>query len=232
MEIGRKLSAGLGVAVLFFALSYGVMASLDPANFPIRSISFIGEKHALSYSDLQETITREISPGFFRLKVSTLQQALLSLPWIKQVDIRKIWPNKLVVKFEEHTPIARWGENGMFSATGHVFFPKEPLTQFNSLPVLKGPVARSAFVWEHYLIMSEILAPHELRISQLILAPRGSWHVKLDNGMTVNLGTDDIIKRLKRFVRVYKTHLQTKQQSIAHVDLRYTSGLAVGWKSG
>lgn len=232
MEIRSKITAGLGMALLFFALGYGVISCLDPANFPIRTITFVGEPRALSYEDLQKTIILEIEPGFFRLRVSHLQSALLSRPWMKHVDIRKIWPNRLVVKFEEHTPIARWGDNGMISATGQVFFPKESLSQFNSLPFLKGPAARSAYVWENYLEMREILASHKLGISQLILAPRGSWHVKLDNGVIVNLGTDDMIKRLKRFVRVYKTHLQSKNQAIAYVDLRYTSGLAVGWKSG
>lgn len=232
MEARGKISSAFGMAVLAFALSYGVISCLDPVNFPIRTITFIGEQSALSFDELQEKVIGEVEPGFIRLKVTDIQSSLLLLPWIKQVDIRRIWPNKLVIKYEEHVPVARWGENGIVSATGQVFFPKGELSQFNVLPYLKGPSARSAYVWQQYLAMKDILAPHELQISQLTLAPRGAWHLKLNNGMTVNLGTDDIIKRLKRFVRVYKTHLQSKHHAIAYVDLRYTSGLAVGWKSG
>lgn len=232
MEKGSKLSAAFGLAIMAFALSYALFWCTDPVNLPIESIIFAGERRSLSYQDMQEITLSNVTPGFFRLRVSYLQSCLLSIPWLKQVDIRKVWPNKLIIKYEEHAPAARWGEKGIISTAGTLFFPKEQGKDANALPFLKGPDGRNTQVWMQYLSMKSILATQNMMISELILAPRGSWELKLNNGITVILGTDDILKRLKRFVRVYQTHLQSAERDVAYVDLRYTSGLSVGWKSG
>lgn len=233
MEKAARLVGGvIGITALAFVLSNGAIHCFDPVNFPIREVLFVSEQRMVSSEMLQETIVEHLTSGFFRLRVSEIQESLLLHPWIKQVDVRKQWPNRLVIKLDEHTPAARWGENGMISTTGEVFFPEGSLESFTDLPVLEGPSIRRTWVWEHYLTMQSILSSHELSIAKLSLAPRGAWQMKLNNGMVIHLGKDDVMKRLKRFVRVYKTHLQSKREAMKYVDLRYTQGLAVGWKSG
>jgi cell division protein FtsQ len=48
--------------------------------------------------------------------------------------------------------------------------------------------------------------------------------------MTIVLGTNDILTRLRRFVHAYEKQLHMRQKDLAYVDLRYTSGMAIGWK--
>lgn len=66
---------------------------------------------------------------------------------------------------------------------------------------------------------------------RLELAQRGSWRFRLDNGMQVILGTHEKKQRLHRFVKAYNQSLKKDQASIAYVDMRYTTGMAVGWKA-
>ena len=50
--------------------------------------------------------------------------------------------------------------------------------------------------------------------------------------MKIELGRDDTMKRLQRFIDLYPVLLrqaQTDNKRIGYVDLRYDSGAAVGW---
>lgn len=227
----KRLSQGLSCVIIFFAVGYAVFWCLDPSHFPITSVRFIGERKNLSQEELRTAFVSEVNAGFFRLNVSTLQHQLLSLPWIKQADVRKVWPDQLVVRFEEHTPAAYWSDKGMISDMGTVFYPDISKVSDLNLPILQGPDGRQALVWQQLLVMEETLAPLNLTITHLTLAPRGAWHLRLSNGMMVILGTNDILKRLNRFVQAYDKHLSARAQEMSYVDLRYTSGMTVGWRS-
>jgi cell division protein FtsQ len=191
----------------------------------------LGERKYLSQENVRKVISSEVKAGFFGLKVLTLQQELLSLPWMKQVDIRKVWPNQLEIHFEEHTPAAMWGDKGVLSSAGILFYPPSTKSLLVKLPVLQGPEGRHTLVWDQFLAIKAILAPVNLEITQLVLAPRGAWHMKLSNGITVVLGTNDIMTRLSHFVGAYKKDLYARHQDMVYVDLRYTSGMTIGWKS-
>lgn len=224
----KRFLQTLSCVFVFFTVSYSVFWCLDPAHFPISSIRFIGERKYLSQHELQNVIFAEVKTGFFGLKVSSLQQHLLSLPWIKQVDVRKVWPNQLVIHFEEHEPAARWGDKGVISDMGALFYPELSKVDVE-LPKLQGPEGRAPLVWQQFLVMEETLAPLNLTITHLTLAPRGAWHLQLSNGITVILGTNDILMRLQRFVHAYEKQLHMRHTEMAYVDLRYTSGMAIGW---
>lgn len=226
----KRLFQALSCVFVFFAVAYSVFWCLDPAHFPIASVRFVGERKHLSRHELQEVIFAEVNTGFFGLKVSSLQHHLLLLPWIKQVDVRKIWPDQLVIHFEEHKPAAFWGDNGMISDVGTLFYPDLSKIKMD-LPMLQGPEGRASSVWQQFLVMEQTLAPLDLTITNLTLAPRGAWHLRLSNGITVVLGTNDILTRLRRFVHAYEKQLHTREQEMAYVDLRYTSGMSVGWKT-
>ncbi|MBS0288118.1 MAG: cell division protein FtsQ/DivIB [Proteobacteria bacterium] len=222
----------LSCVTVFFAVGYAVFWCFDPAHFPITSVKFSGQRHYLTQEELREAILPEIKAGFFRLKVSTLQQRLLSLPWIKQADVRKVWPDQLVVRFEEHSPAAYWDDKGIISELGTCFYPDLTKMKALDLPSLKGPEGKSSFIWQQFLAMEDILAPLKLNITQVYLAPRGAWQVQLSNGITVVLGTNDTLARLKRFVSAYEKHLKDHEKKMAYVDLRYTNGMAIGWNAG
>lgn len=220
---------------LFFATAYGVIWCLDPSHFPITTVKIIGQRHFLSANVLQETTVPYLQSGFFRLKVSSLQAQLLSLPWIKQVEVRKVWPNQLVIKFEEHTPAAYWInkgiKKGLISQTGTLFFPEMKNLKNMELPFLEGPENRSTLVWQQWLQMNNTLADLNLKITHLSLVARGAWQLRLSNGFSVILGRNDELNRLQAFAKAYERHLKDRQFEIASVDLRYTNGMAVGWRT-
>jgi cell division protein FtsQ len=227
----KRLAQAMSFIFIFGLLGYVLLWCFDPANCPISNVKLIGDRKYLALDDIEKTIVPEASLGFFRLKVSSLQQQLLSLPWIKQVQIRRVWPHELVINFEEKIPAARWGSNGLLSIEGELFYPLAMPKGFLNLPLLQGPEGRELQVWQQYLVMKETLLPIHLGIKQLVLAPRGAWHLQLSNDITVILGTNDTLMRLEQFIIAYQKDLHLRAANIATADLRYTSGMAIGWRN-
>ena len=226
----KRIRLLLSVASVCLIVIYGVVWSLEPTHFPITAVKFIGQRHYLSHESLQDAVLPHAQSGFFGLKVGALQKQLLGLPWLKQVQVRKVWPNQLIITFVEHQPVARWGETGLLSQSGVLFFPHLRKGEFGQLPLLQGPISRRPEIWQQYLVMNKTLSSAHLHIQRLMVAQRGSWDVQLSNGILVFLGTNDILSRLDQFLGAYQRDLHLKDAQIAYADMRYTSGMAIGWK--
>lgn len=83
-----------------------------------------------------------------------------------------------------------------------------------------------------------------MSITELVLSERFAWQLTLNDGVTLNLGREDRVKRVQRFMDIYpqikklaleKAKNQNKNQDeenqqVDYIDLRYDTGLAVGWK--
>ncbi|HKY69709.1 MAG TPA: cell division protein FtsQ/DivIB [Gammaproteobacteria bacterium] len=208
----------------------GVQWLRDPNHFPITEVELLGDIQYTATDTIRTQIADELNAGFFGTKISKLRAVLLSLPWIQNVEIDRVWPSKLVITLKEHEPFAKWNDTFVITRKGVLIHP-----DLNSipdgLPVLQGPQMLFHQVWQHYLEMSQILNPYDLTISRVILAPRGAWQVRLSNNSDIILGTWEVNDRLKRFVKIYSRALKEKGDNIRYFDLRYTSGLAVGWKT-
>ncbi|MOA05637.1 Cell division protein FtsQ [compost metagenome] len=64
------------------------------------------------------------------------------------------------------------------------------------------------------------------------MTARHSWQLALDNDVRLELGRDDRMGRLQRFIGLYPVLLQQAQaenKRVSYVDLRYDSGASVGW---
>jgi cell division protein FtsQ len=52
-----------------------------------------------------------------------------------------------------------------------------------------------------------------------------------EEGITINLGKEKIEARLQRFLSVLPRHLKSRIADVRAIDLRYSNGFAVSWKS-
>ena len=62
--------------------------------------------------------------------------------------------------------------------------------------------------------------------------PVHSVELVLSNGLRLVVGRDQIMKKMQRFLAVYRSDLQEKVDSVASIDLRYSNGVAVEWREG
>jgi len=66
----------------------------------------------------------------------------------------------------------------------------------------------------------------------LRLDARGALELQLDNGVVVRFGRKQVDERLARFVAVALRLIAQRATDIAYLDMRYTNGFAIGWRSG
>jgi cell division protein FtsQ len=144
-------------------------------------------------------------------------------PWVRKVDLRRQWPDHLEVSLEEHVPLARWGGDALVNTHGEVFtaaYDGKLLTFVGARESLKE-------ITIQYEFFRRNLAAVGLMPVQIQVSPRRAWQVRADNGLTIDLGREDIEPRLERFVGAYQRTVGRLQRRIDHVDLRYSNGFAV-----
>lgn len=201
----------------------------DPDNLPIQHVKVEGTVPHLNQARLQRVIDPYVKAGFVRLNVKALQQALWQDPWVSDVFVRRLWPDTVVVRLEEHQPLARWGAHQLLSTKGIVFSPPQAILP-KDLPYFDAPMGTEKRVLKTYTRMKNILDPLPLKIQRLELTPRGAWTLALEDHMVIQLGRQEITHRLERFVKAYDKIIHSHHEDVKTVDLRYPNGIAVRWK--
>lgn len=218
------------VVVVFLLILGGVTIYQKLSNshlMPMTQILISGQRHYVENRDLQKALAKVPESGnFFTLNVDKVQQALIALPWIKQVSVRKLWPNKLRIYMQERVPVAHWNQKDLLTPNGQIFDASQRNLK-KTLVQLRGPDDYAAKVLDAWQQMRQIVRPLHLDIKSVTLNDRDSWSLVLSNGIALRIGVQDRIKRLKRFVALYG---QLHPEKMAYADLRYNNGLAVGWK--
>lgn len=209
----------LGVALLKWLASEKSM--------PLSEMVIQGERTYVTDSELQ-TVLQDIPNGgnFFTLDVSGVQQKVESLPWVRRAAIRKQWPNRLLVYLHEQQAVAWWNKDSFINEQGEVFV--APMRLKSSLVELSGPEHSEAKVLEAYLQLKQLLAITDFELTKLLLGGRHEWQVELKRGIKLNIGQKDMIERVQRFIDLYP--FIEKKQEIEYLDLRYDTGIAVGYK--
>ncbi|VEC00806.1 Cell division protein FtsQ [Cedecea lapagei] len=207
----------------------------DAQRLPLSRLVVTGERHYTRNDDIRQSILALGPPGTFMTQdVNIIQQQIERLPWIKQASVRKQWPDELKIHLVEYVPIARWNDQHMVDAEGNSFSVPAERTSKQTLPMLSGPEGSENEVLQGYRDMGVVLAKDKFTLKEAAMTARRSWQLTLNNGIKLNLGRGDTMKRLNRFVELYpvlQQQAQADNKRISYVDLRYDSGAAVGWEA-
>ncbi|EOI3443933.1 cell division protein FtsQ [Cronobacter turicensis] len=206
----------------------------DAQRLPLSKLVVTGERHYTRNDDIRQSILALGAPGTFMTQdVNIIQNQIERLPWIKQASVRKQWPDELKIHLVEYVPIARWNDQHMIDTDGTAFSVPSDRASKQVLPLLYGPEGSENEVLQGYRSMGQVLAKDKFTLKEAAMTARRSWQVTLSNNIKLNLGRDDTMKRLERFVELYpvlQQQAQTDNKRISYVDLRYDSGAAVGWE--
>lgn len=249
-ENQKVWSFGLGLA-FFVCVLIGLISTawwltkmlVEQEHAPVNSIVVTGE---MPYTQREEVLSAmsDIDLGnFFQVNVNDIQTQVSALPWVYSVAVRKQWPNEVKIYVVDQTPVALWNGDFLLNQFGKAFqADKNKLN--HTLPEFFGPEGSELLALENFTNLNDLLEYRNLAIDELVLSERFSWQLTLNDGVMLNLGREERVKRVQRFMDVYpliKTHLkqQEKQknnhkkqlkQAVDYIDLRYDTGLAVGWK--
>lgn len=229
-----KASLWGGVVFLLFviaALVFGVVKAngymQDEQQMPVQVIDFSGDYQHVNITRLERLIRKSQPGSFFALDVNEVFELVEAQPWVYRASVRKKWPNTLKIYLVEQQPVAKWNEDLLlnpygdtFNADGHDI----------ALPRLYGPGGSEKTALEGYNAMHALLTTTAMNIEELSLSERFAWQVQLENGIELNLGRKEFIDRLQRFIDVYPL-LAQQEKTVKYIDLRYDTGVAVGWEN-
>ncbi len=221
------------VIVTIFSFSWYLNNKMSSAeSSPVTSIVIGGEMPFTIRQDIEIAIDNINLGNFFNVDVNEVQEKVAELPWVYSVSVRKKWPNELKIYVVDQTPIALWNGDFLINQYGKAF--QADTTRLETaLPAFYGPEGSEDIALENFINLSKLLKFSELSIDELLLTERHSWQLTLNNGVMLNLGRENRIERVQRFMDVYPQIIKTKKenQQVDYVDLRYDTGLAVGWKT-
>jgi cell division protein FtsQ len=198
----------------------------DEQQVPISHIEISGSYQYIQDRDISRLISKDVQGSFFSADINEIHTAVLKHPWVHQASVRKKWPNTIQVYLVEQTPVAIWNDDLLLNSEGVPFAGD---IQNDKLPTLFGPNGAEKTALSGYKAMQMILSTGTLTVDNLVLSERFAWQVQLNNGIKLNLGRQEFIDRLQRFINLYPL-LQQDSRAINYVDLRYDTGAAVGWK--
>ncbi|HEY1991074.1 MAG TPA: cell division protein FtsQ/DivIB [Gammaproteobacteria bacterium] len=234
VKFWRKRIFALGVAgALVLVIGAGLLAWLARPLLvgpKLTTLTLSGHLVHVDPAAVQRAVIPELGSGFFTTRVDRISGAVAALPWVASVSVRREWPHTLHIDLVEEVPVARWNGDGLLDAQGQVFVHNADQA-YASLPALSGRDDSAQDVLAQYDTLAGLLQPRGIAIVALSVDARGAATVELDDGIEVRLGREEAEQRLARFSAVALPALSAQLAAVAYVDMRYTNGFAVGWKT-
>jgi cell division protein FtsQ len=222
-DLLNALASALFGAAAALVLYAGGLAFVRLPVFALREVHVTDAAVHVTPAQVESMVRRELRGNFFTLDLGAARAAFEKLPWVRRVAVRRHWPGRLDVTLEEHVPLARWGDSALVNTHGEVF----EGAYDGALPVFTGPTGTAKEIAIQYTYFRRSLAAIGQVPAQLQISPRRAWQVKLDSGLTLELGREQIEARLARFIAAYGRTVAKLGGRIDYVDLRYSNGFAV-----
>ena len=218
-EALNRITRLILAATLLFAVWIIGRTGLE-SMFPFRQVTVLGANHAETQMAAR-ALSSKLAGGFFSMDLHAVHTEFERLPWVREVQVRRLWPGRLVVELSEHRAAAAWNDRATLDTHGEIF----PVTPWTGLPRLYAPEGMEREVARRYGEFTALVEPMDVRIEQIVVSARLSWRVRLTGGINVELGRERLDERLARFARFYPQAVAAVGP-IQRVDMRYPNGFA------
>jgi|AntRauTorcE11897_2_1112592.scaffolds.fasta_scaffold00188_14 cell division protein FtsQ len=198
--------------------------------FELKQIEVTGRRYT-NPQTLRDLIQMEQGDSLFAINLQQARGRIQTLPWVRDVSLRRQWPDRISISLDERQPLALWQQDGKLSVIdldGEVIYP-ENLDDFTTLPILTGQDAP-----EHARTLIEMLTAEPIVAEQVDSAIRiggRRWDIKLKNGIKIKLPEDDMPYALARVAEAERKYLIFSKE-ILSLDARFSDKLIVKASSG
>ena len=224
----------------FFILLISILAVvyLDTRNtndrkiyFPIKNVSIESKIINVSKHDVFEKSKNYLdSKSFFNFKINILKKEIEKVSWVKSADIKRVYPGKIKIYIEEHTPIAIWNNKSYMNDVGDIFLIQDIK---KNLPVIISNQSGNKIMFEYFSLLLKYISDEnfDIKIKKIEENDIRSLSAYLSSGIIVKFGSKDIRGKILTFIKVYKTLNTSDLEKIRYIDMRYSNGFSIGWKS-
>lgn len=215
-------------AFLVYSNWHTWLESLDRS--PIRAYALTHKTRFTTNADIRETLSQKpVLKGYFGQDIQDVKAKLLAISWVRDVVVRKVYPDRLSITLIEHNPVAVWNDVNFLSEQGIVFSLPPDRIDKTGFPMLYGPDTEGKVVLEAWSKIKADLKARNLDLSSVSVDNRGSWTITLSNNVELRLGRGEWTPKIDRFVTIFPEIDVPEGKKLAYVDLRYEHGAAVGF---
>ncbi len=222
-----------GGAVLWLVRSPG---------FALRGLALESQPLHVHMPTLRAQVTPHLRGNFFTVDLDRVQTAFEAVPWVRHAVVRRVWPDRLTVRLEEHRPAAVWdgldtanGSERLVNDHGEVFEASagdldEASVDGAPMPTFSGPEGSAASMLSLYRRLRPLMAELGQPIESLQLSDRGTWRAELEGDTVIEMGRgseEQLLARTRQFVQTVGEATERWRAPLAVADLRHTDGYAV-----
>ena len=183
-----------------------------------------------SVDDIREVAKKYVrSKSFFNVDINYLQSKIENIDWISSANIRRSYPNEIIIFVTEHIPIAIWNNKDYLNQYGEIFTANK---KNNKFPILISKNNKNKIIFEYLSLFSNDLIRHNIneKVMKIIEDDIRSISVILSSGFTIKLGSKNVKEKIDIFFKVYQTLNSSDLSKMRYIDMRYSNGFSVGWK--
>lgn len=214
---------------LFLFVSFGFISMMnylnDKQDF---SITNEGYYYFVDKEELNNSLKQLLKSGFLYSNLDMIKARLMQNKWIKDLSLRKVWPENIIVSVEEHKPYAYWDKNKVLTTDGEIV-----TVNFKGddkfYPNFIAPENYSKKIISQYEVYNSKLENTGHFIIQMEITSYGSLIFVLDNKVKVILGKNSSLMQWQRVIDLYMYIEKNYKAKIAYIDARYLNGIAVKW---
>lgn len=230
-----NLAADVLMLLCAVALGYAaIIAVVSLPFFPLKHLVVVSVPDQVSPAQIEYATQSSLDGNFFTVNLDNVRSAFEKLPWVRKASVRRRWPDGIELTLEEHVAVARWhggeGEPRLVNSHGELFtaaLPDGP----TALPLFGGPEGSAALMLARHREFADLLASLGRSSRVVTLSPRLAWQLRLDDGLTLELGRDQakhpLHERLQRFTGIYAEVRARAKAPINTIDMRYPNGFAL-----
>lgn len=236
--LSKRMLLTLATMMTFLTITLVVVDKLyHPESFAITQIKLKGQFAYVAPNEVQQVVFAEPIGNFFSISLDEVKRHVESLAWVQRADVRREWPDTLVVSVVEHRPVSLWNSlddnnSGKWvTASGEIVTADKPLNSSSPF-LLKGVDRDSKRLLLKALQWKSQLANRGIEIEEVSLSASQSWQLQLkyfgqSQSFTLLLGRENVDQRMDRFQTLYDSHFRNTSERLLRVDARYPDGIAV-----
>ncbi|NTJ42823.1 cell division protein FtsQ/DivIB [Agrobacterium larrymoorei] len=211
-------------AVGLYGMSLGghtevvAQATTSAAGFAVEDVKVSGNLQT-SEIEVFQLLGLDGATSLIALDVNAARKKLADLPWVEDVDIRKVYPKTIDVRLKERQAFGIWqhgSELSLIEKSGSVIAPLRD-NKYAELPLFVGRDAETGAAG----FVGELADWPEIRsrVRAYVRVAGRRWDLHLDNGIVVKLPEENVPKALQLLARL---DLEQKilSRDVAAVDLR------------
>lgn len=237
---GRRTALFLVGFALFCVVAFLVLRSTDV--FALKRVMAVGAEQ-VTREQLVSATAGAMGRSLLSLSTAEIEQALLGLPYVESVAVRRVFPDTLDIRLVECRPVARLRagqgeETWLVSDSGRVMENADPalltdlplLVPSETLSVVPGEMLPPAIAG--VLPLAEYIRSEEVRarmpaVAEIAVSAAGCAALVLEGGGELRLGTPEGLQRKLGIALDIVQQCLTQGRVIEYVDASVSDRVAV-----